>query len=236
MYPLLISASQLQQLLTDAAQRTVVMDCSFDLARPEAADALFAEVRIAGALQAHLERDLSTHDAALAVNGGRHPLPRREAVAAWLGRMGVDNSTQVVVYDRNGCNYCGRLWWMLKWLGHEAVVRLTGPRVNRLSQRIARRGVIAVTLVRLLPLAPFGVINLIAGISHLRLRDYVVGTVLGLSPGILLTTLFAHHLVMAVRRPSAQTMGVLLIVILLLAGFAILIRQWHEQRAKREGI
>jgi thiosulfate/3-mercaptopyruvate sulfurtransferase len=126
MYPLLISASQLQQLLTDAAQRTVVMDCSFDLARPEAADALFAEVRIAGALQAHLERDLSTHDAALAVNGGRHPLPHREAVAAWLGRMGVDNSTQVVVYDRNGCNYCGRLWWMLKWLGHEAVAVLDG--------------------------------------------------------------------------------------------------------------
>jgi len=121
-----------------------------------------------------------------------------------------------------------------KWLGHEAVARLTGPRVNRLSQRIARRGVIAVAVVRLLPLAPFGVINLIAGTSHIRLRDYVLGTVLGLLPGVLLTTVFAHHLLMAIRHPSEQTLGVLLIVVLLLTGFAILLRQWLERRAKRE--
>lgn len=120
-----------------------------------------------------------------------------------------------------------------KWLGHEAVVRVTGPRVNRLSRRIARRGVIAVVVVRLLPLAPFGVINLIAGISHIRLRDYVIGTVLGLSPGVLLTTLFAHHLLNAIRSPSEQTLGVLLIVVLLLAGFAILVRQWLGRRATK---
>jgi phospholipase D1/2 len=117
-----------------------------------------------------------------------------------------------------------------KWLGHDAVARLTGPRVNRLSQRIARRGVIAVVVVRLLPLAPFGVINLIAGISHIRLRDYIIGTVLGLLPGVLLTTLFAHHLLMAIRRPGEQTLGVLLIVVLLLGGFALLIRQWLSRR------
>ena len=125
MHTLLISAAELQHL---QAQGTplAIFDCSFDLSKPEAADALFAEIHIAGALQAHLDRDLSTHDASLAVNGGRHPLPRREAVAAWLGRMGVDNHTQVVVYDRNGCHYCGRLWWMLKWLGHAAVAVLDG--------------------------------------------------------------------------------------------------------------
>ncbi len=94
--------------------------------KPQVADTLFAEVHIAGAQHAHLDRDLSTRDPALAVNGGRHPLPRREVVAEWLGRMGVDNRTQVVVYDRQGCHYCGRLWWMLKWLGHEAVAVLDG--------------------------------------------------------------------------------------------------------------
>jgi len=125
MHTLLISAAELQSLQASGSP-LVIFDCSFDLAKPEAADTLFAESHIAGAHQAHLERDLSTHDAALAVNGGRHPLPRREAVAAWLGRMGVDNDTQVVVYDRNGCNYCGRLWWMLKWLGHDAVAVLDG--------------------------------------------------------------------------------------------------------------
>lgn len=125
MYPLLISANELQSLQASGSP-LVIFDCSFELMKPEAADGLYAERHIAGAQQAHLDRDLSTHDAALAVNGGRHPLPRREAVADWLGRMGVDNATQVVVYDRNGCHYCGRLWWMLKWLGHEAVAVLDG--------------------------------------------------------------------------------------------------------------
>ena len=125
MYSLLISAQELQKLQHDAA-KLVVFDCSFDLSRPDAADGLFADLHIAGALQAHLDRDLSTKDPQQAVNGGRHPLPRREVVAAWLGRMGVDNATQVVVYDRNGCHYCGRLWWMLKWLGHDAVAVLDG--------------------------------------------------------------------------------------------------------------
>lgn len=125
MYTQLISAAQLQALQA-AATPLVVFDCSFDLTQPTAADELFAQAHIAGAQQAHLDRDLSTHNAALAVNGGRHPLPRRETLAAWLGRMGVDNATQVVVYDRNAGNYCGRLWWMLKWLGHDAVAMLDG--------------------------------------------------------------------------------------------------------------
>ena len=125
MHTHLISAAQLQALQASDTP-AVVFDCSFDLTQPAAADTLFAEVHIAGAQQAHLDRDLSTHDAALAVNGGRHPLPQREVVADWLGRMGVDNATQVVVYDRNGSSFCVRLWWMLKWLGHDAVAVLDG--------------------------------------------------------------------------------------------------------------
>ena len=125
MYTLLITAPELQKLQQEASP-VAVFDCSFDLTRPDAAEGLFAEVHIAGAQQAHLDRDLSAQNPAEAVNGGRHPLPQRERVAAWLGRMGVDNTTQVVVYDRNGCHYCGRLWWMLKWLGHDAVAVLDG--------------------------------------------------------------------------------------------------------------
>ena len=124
MYPLLITAAQLQTLQQQVTALAVV-DCSFDLMKPELADGLFEAEHIAGALHAHLDRDLSTH-ADDAVNGGRHPLPPRERVAAWLGSLGIGNDTQVVVYDRNAGNYCGRLWWMLKWLGHEAVAVLDG--------------------------------------------------------------------------------------------------------------
>jgi thiosulfate/3-mercaptopyruvate sulfurtransferase len=125
MYPLLITPAQLQQLQQQGTP-CAVFDCSFDLMKPELAGGFFADERIAGALPADLDKNLSTHDADLAVNGGRHPLPQREAVAQWLGRMGVHNGMQIVVYDRNKSQYCGRLWWMLKWLGHEAVAVLDG--------------------------------------------------------------------------------------------------------------
>lgn len=58
--------------------------------------------------------------------GGLAMVLARSTFAAWLGSQGVGNGTQVVVYDRNGMNYCGRLWWMLKWCGHEAVAVLDG--------------------------------------------------------------------------------------------------------------
>ena len=124
MYTTLISVDQLKDLQS-SAQALMVFDCSCDLMKPEMADVMFESVRIQGARQAHLDRNLSTHDAT-AVNGGRHPLPSRETVAAWLGGLGFTNGMQAVVYDRNGANYCGRLWWMLKWLGHEAVAVLDG--------------------------------------------------------------------------------------------------------------
>ena len=125
MYTHLISVDQLKALQASGAP-LLVFDCSSDLADPAKADAMFAEQRIAGSAQAHLDRDLSAQSAADAVNGGRHPLPKRELFAQTLRRLGFDNSMQAVVYDRNGANYCGRLWWMLKWAGHNAVAVLDG--------------------------------------------------------------------------------------------------------------
>jgi thiosulfate/3-mercaptopyruvate sulfurtransferase len=125
MYTTLISVSQLQALQNQGTP-LMVFDCSGDLMNPASADALYAQVHVAGAQRAHLDQHLSTHDAALAVNGGRHPLPSRDHMATWLGSLGFTNSMQAVVYDRNRANYCGRLWWMLKWLGHDAVAVLDG--------------------------------------------------------------------------------------------------------------
>jgi len=124
MYTTLISVEQLKSLQA-SGQDLMVFDCSCDLMKPEMADLMFVSKRISGAKQAHLDRNLSTHEAS-AVNGGRHPLPARESVAAWLQSLGFTNHMQAVVYDRNGANYCGRLWWMLKWLGHDAVAVLNG--------------------------------------------------------------------------------------------------------------
>ena len=125
MFTTLISVAQLQSMQTSGAP-LLVLDCTFDLMNPPAGYAQYVEQHIAGAQHADLDKHLATHDPALQVNGGRHPLPQREVFAAWLQSVGVNQDTQVVVYDRNGMNYCGRLWWMLKWCGHDAVAVLDG--------------------------------------------------------------------------------------------------------------
>ncbi len=125
MYSTLISAEQLQDLQASAAP-LMVFDCSFDLMKPELGEQQYREAHIAGAVYAHLDRALSAKGDPAAASGGRHPLPPREKFAVWLSGVGFSNAMQAVVYDRNGANFCGRLWWMLKWAGHEAVALLDG--------------------------------------------------------------------------------------------------------------
>ena len=126
MYTTLITAEQLTAL-QGSQQALMVFDCSFELMQPKAGDQQYNDLHIAGALRADLDRHLSAAQGAPdAASGGRHPLPSREAVANWLGRVGFDPSMQAVVYDRQNAVYCGRLWWMLKWVGHEAVAVLDG--------------------------------------------------------------------------------------------------------------
>ena len=116
MYTTLISAAQLKTLLA-SKQPTRVFDCTFELGNPLAGDALYLQGHIPGAVRADLERHLSVKGAPDAASGGRHPLPSREKFAAWLGSVGFGNDMQAVVYDHQNANYCGRLWWMLKWSG-----------------------------------------------------------------------------------------------------------------------
>lgn len=125
MYRTLISAAELQTLMA-SHQPLMVFDCSFELMQPTAGDAQYQESHIAGAVRADLDRHLSAKNAANAASGGRHPLPSLDAFAAWLGSVGFRPEMQAVVYDRQGANYCGRLWWMLKWAGHEATAVLNG--------------------------------------------------------------------------------------------------------------
>jgi len=127
-YTTLISVDQLQTLQA-SGQGCMVFDCSFDLMDPNKGPAQFAEAHIPGAVYANLDTALSAKGEPAVTNaasGGRHPLPSRENFAAWLGSVGFDNSMQAVVYDRQGVNYAGRLWWMLKWLGHANVAVLDG--------------------------------------------------------------------------------------------------------------
>lgn len=111
-------------------------------------------------------------------------------------------------------------------LGRDAVRRLAGARANRLSERIGKRGIVTMMVLRLLPIAPFTVVNLVAGASHIRLRDYLIGTVLGMLPGTVLTVTFAHQLLAAIRHPGGGAWATLMAIGVALVALSVFLQRW----------
>jgi len=104
-------------------------------------------------------------------------------------------------------------------LGRETVRKLAGTRVNDLSRRLAQRGLVAVAFVRMLPIAPFSVVNVVAGASHIRWSDFLLGTVIGLLPGIAAMSFFVDRALAAIREPGVATfllLGIAVAVIVVL--------------------
>jgi thiosulfate/3-mercaptopyruvate sulfurtransferase len=100
-----------------------VIDCRFDLARPDWGASAYAAGHVPGAIYAHLDRDLS---GPVTPASGRHPLPTLEGLAETLGRWGIDDTVQVVAYDQGNGAFAARLWWLLRWAGHQQVAVLNG--------------------------------------------------------------------------------------------------------------
>jgi len=100
-----------------------VADCRFELGKPDAGRDAWIAGHIPGAVHVDLERDLS---APVTSATGRHPLPAPDEFAATLSRLGIGNETKVVCYDSGPGAYAARLWWMLRWVGHDAVAVLDG--------------------------------------------------------------------------------------------------------------
>ena len=119
-----------------------------------------------------------------------------------------------------------------RWLGNDGVHRLLGGRLGRISRRLSRQGIVAMMITRLLPVAPFTVVNMLAGALRIRFRYYLIGTFLGMAPGIAITVTFAHHLAEAVRYPSTETITVLAGVAILLIGMAAGLQRLLERRNK----
>jgi len=116
-------------------------------------------------------------------------------------------------------------------LGRDTVRRLAGARLNELSRRLGNGGVLAVLVLRLVPVAPFTLVNLVAGATHLRARDFLLGTALGMIPGILAVTVFSDRLAVALWHPSALTLGLLAGAVVLIAAGAFAIYRWLARRA-----
>jgi phosphatidylserine/phosphatidylglycerophosphate/cardiolipin synthase-like enzyme/uncharacterized membrane protein YdjX (TVP38/TMEM64 family) len=93
--------------------------------------------------------------------------------------------------------------------GQAALRRLIGERLERIRQRIVHRGVFAIAAIRLVPVAPFTIVNLVAGASAIRLADYVAGTLLGMLPGLIALSALGHQLVRIVTSPTPAEAGLL---------------------------
>jgi thiosulfate/3-mercaptopyruvate sulfurtransferase len=100
-----------------------IADCRFDLTAPEKGQEVYLEAHIPGAVYAHLERDLSGPPTG---SNGRHPLPPPGILASVFSRWGIGPGVQVVAYDADNGSMAARLWWCLRYLGHNAVAVLDG--------------------------------------------------------------------------------------------------------------
>ncbi len=121
MYETVIDANSLAKILPN--ESWVIVDCRFDLSAPDAGYNAYLDSHLPGAVYAHLARDLSGPPI---TNRGRHPLPTADAMCRLFSRLGIGNDMQVIVYDDAGGSFCARLWWMLRYMGHQAVAVLDG--------------------------------------------------------------------------------------------------------------
>ena len=118
---ILIDAPALADMLE--SEDCVAIDCRFDLANVHAGRQLYYEGHIPGAVFLDLDRDLA---GPVQADTGRHPLPNAEQIAATLGRLGIGQSGTLVVYDGGNGSLAARAWWILRWLGVEAIRLLDG--------------------------------------------------------------------------------------------------------------
>jgi thiosulfate/3-mercaptopyruvate sulfurtransferase len=101
----------------------VVVDCRYDLRNTSAGREQYLHAHIPSAVYAHLSKDLSGSAGSV---GGRHPIPTAEAIEATFGRLGIGRDVQVVMYDEDVGMFASRMWWMLRYMGHEAAAVLDG--------------------------------------------------------------------------------------------------------------
>lgn len=147
------------------APDVIVVDCRFALADPALGERQYAEAHIPGAVYLHLDRDLS---GTKSTHGGRHPLPDIGALAAKLSAAGINSEppTRVIAYDDSRFGFAARLWWLLRYLGHERVQVLDGgfaawraaslpvsnvpaqPRVARFISRVQKDRVVDIDYVK----------------------------------------------------------------------------------------
>lgn len=119
----IVSVDWLAEQMKENPENTVIVDVRFQLTDDEAGRKMYLDGHIPNAVYLDLNKDLSEK---AAKHGGNHPLPDMDTFTAKIGHIGIHNDTTVVVYGQDNDMFAGRLWWLLRYVGHEKVYILDG--------------------------------------------------------------------------------------------------------------
>jgi phosphatidylserine/phosphatidylglycerophosphate/cardiolipin synthase-like enzyme/uncharacterized membrane protein YdjX (TVP38/TMEM64 family) len=117
-------------------------------------------------------------------------------------------------------------------LGRDAVRRIAGSSVNRISRKLSERGILATITLRIVPVAPFSVVNVVAGVSDVRLRDFAVGNLVGVLPGVIAAAFLTDRIVASLRDPSATTVALVAVAVLAVAAGVYALRRVLRRKGR----
>ena len=144
----------------------------------------------------------------------------------------VFSPTWGALYALSGCLLNAWVTYLIgSRLGKQTIRKLAGQRLNRLSRQMAKQGILTVAIIRNIPVAPFTIVNMIAGASHIGLKDYLIGTAVGMLPGILVITVFADRLLHTIQNPE----WINALIAAALAAILILGSWWIKKRLAGAG-
>lgn len=115
-------------------------------------------------------------------------------------------------------------------LGRNTVRRFAGKKLGELNRRLAQRGVLTIIVVRIIPFSPFTITNMIAGASHIRFRDFVIGSAIGLLPGLIAISLFTDRLAATIQKPDMPAFAILAAVVAAIIATGWTLWRWEERR------
>jgi len=152
-----------------------------------------------------------------------------------VGTLLVFGTLEGFIYGWVGCLIGSAVSYQVgRFMGRDLFRKYGGKKINQLSQWFARRGIVTVAIARIVPVAPFTVINMAAGASHIRFSDYMLGTLIGLTPGLMALTIGLDRIIYAVRNPSPMAFTILGIVIVVMGFAAWGVRAWAlKQREEK---
>jgi phospholipase D1/2 len=135
------------------------------------------------------------------------------------------------VYSLSGMTLSALMtFWIGRLLGRRLMDRLSGSRVHHVSLALASKGILGVVTLRILPIAPFSIINIVAGASHIGTRDFVIGTILGELPGLLSLAFFVDQINETMRHPGIGSLVLLAVIIAVMVLGGMRIRRWLSDR------